>query len=262
MANPSTDSFGSRAGRTLKRFVIFVVVLGLSGAVVFLLSQLNARTFTVEMKDGKLVVMKGRMMPTGSEPYQPGDPALADAYAPLDLAGSSASGLVERRFIERDELDRALFQVIETLAKPRVTSDDPKLLEAGLYYLRRAEKLTGLTEEQKLSVKSLQAEVAYYQARSKLEDAQRLIGESLTQLRLAATAQNRNAHSANQMILAIEPPVKVLEVALRNAVHGLSAPAPADGTAPAAPAPAAPTAPPAALDEKKGDAPAPAAPAP
>jgi hypothetical protein len=247
----------------VKRFVMLVVVLGLSGAVVFLLSQLNARTFTVEARDGKLVVLKGRMMPTGSEPYQPSDPALADAYAPVDLAGTSASGLAERRFIERDELDRALFQVIETLAKPRVTSDDPKLLEAGLYYLRRAEKLTGLTAEQKLSVKSLQAEVAYYQARSKLEDAQRLIGESLSQLRLAAAAQNRNAHSANQMILAVEPPAKALEASLRTAVHGLSAPAavPVEVPAPVVPAAAAPV-PPAAPEEKKPEAPAVPAPAP
>ncbi|MHB8879682.1 MAG: IF-2 protein, partial [Myxococcaceae bacterium] len=127
----------------------------------------------------------------------------------------------------------ALFAVIEGLARPRVTSDDPKALEAGLYYLRRAERLSGLTEEQKLSVKSMQAEVAYYQARSKLEDAQRLIGESLTQLKLAAAAQNRNAHSASKMILAVEPPAKALETALRTAVHGLSAPP--DATPPVMP---------------------------
>ncbi len=251
----SPDSFGARAGRAFRRFVVVVLVLGLGGAVAFLLSQLNARTFTVEQSEGRLVVMKGRMLPTGSEPYRPSDSTLADAYAPLDLAGGSAAGLLERRFLDRDELDRALFDVIETAAKPRVISDDPKVLESGLYYLRRAEKLAGLSEEQRRSVKTMQAEVAYYQARSKLEDAQRLIAEAVVQLKLAATAQTRNAHSANQMILAIEPPVKLLEDALRTAVHGLSAPA-------AVALPASPLAPPTLPAPAPGEAKPAAAPTP
>jgi hypothetical protein len=45
MANQSVnDSFGSRIGRAVKRFVVTVVVLGLAGAVVFLLSQLTSET--------------------------------------------------------------------------------------------------------------------------------------------------------------------------------------------------------------------------
>jgi hypothetical protein len=225
MAYTETDSFGSRAGKTLKRIVITLLVLGLGGAVAFLLSQLNSRTFSLEIQEGKLVVMKGRMFPVGSEPYRPSDPTLADTYAPLDLEGTTPTQVVGQRFTERDELDRALYSVIEGLAKGRVTSDDPQTLDSGLYYLRRADRLTTLTEDQRLSLKQMKQEVAYYQARGKLEEAQREIAEAMTQLRLAAQGNGRNARSANQMITTVEPPAKALEEALRSAVHTLSTPA-------------------------------------
>ena len=88
----TSDSLGRRAGRAFTRLVVTLVVLGLIGAVGFLLSQLNARTFTLQPQDGKLLVMKGRMLPVGSEPYRPSDPVLAAAYAPIDLLGGTAAG--------------------------------------------------------------------------------------------------------------------------------------------------------------------------
>ncbi|HET9158923.1 MAG TPA: hypothetical protein VFN91_19775 [Myxococcaceae bacterium] len=88
----TSDSLGRRAGRAFTRLVVTLVVLGLLGAVGFLLSQLNARTFTLQVQDGKLLVMKGRMLPVGAEPYRPSDPALAAAYGPFDLLGGTAAG--------------------------------------------------------------------------------------------------------------------------------------------------------------------------
>ncbi|MFL5321079.1 MAG: IF-2 protein, partial [Myxococcaceae bacterium] len=81
MAHP--DTFGSRATRALIRLVTVVGVIALLGAVGVLLSELNARTFTVEAQDGRLVVMKGRHLPVSAEPYQPDDASLADTYAPI-----------------------------------------------------------------------------------------------------------------------------------------------------------------------------------
>jgi len=73
----TSDSLGRRAGRAFTRLVVTLLVFALLGAVGFLLAQLNARTFTLQQQDGKLLVMKGRMLPVGSEPYRPSDPALA-----------------------------------------------------------------------------------------------------------------------------------------------------------------------------------------
>jgi hypothetical protein len=214
--------------RSLKKLLIVLLLLGMGGAVAFLLSQLNARTYSVQVVDGNLIVMKGRMFPIGSEPFRPVDPAMRDAYAPIPLDGSSPGNLPEARFTERDELDRALFEVVGRLAKARVSSDDPKQLEQGLSYLRRAEKLLGLSDEQRQSLAEMRSEVAYYLARSKLDQAKADVADGLAQLKLAATSSNRHAHSANQMILEVEPAAKAFEAALRKAAHGLSEPARSD----------------------------------
>jgi uncharacterized membrane protein len=211
--------------RSLKKLLFVLLVLALGGAVTFLLSQLNARTYSVQVVDGSLVVMKGRMLPIGAEPYRPADPVLREAYAPVSLDGTSPGNLPEQRFTEREELDRALFEVVGHLARARVTADDPKVLEQGLYYLRRVEKLSGLSDEQRQSVRDMQSDVAYYLARSMIEQARTEVAEALAQLKLAATTRNRHAHSANQMILELEPAAKAFEEALRKAAHGLSGPA-------------------------------------
>jgi hypothetical protein len=233
---------GHRVGRAFTRFTITLVVLALVGTVGFLLSQLNARTFTLEMNGGTLTVLKGRLLPVGSQAYRPSETSLADAYAPLPLDGESLDpSLLQQRFTERDELDRALFDTIQKLAQPRVISDDPAALERGLYYLRRAEKLSGITAEQKMALKRMESDVAYYQARLKLEDARKLVGEALLQLRAASETPNRHTRSANQMITVVEGPARGLEEALRNAVHSLSAPG-QDGKGAPASVPATPAA--------------------
>jgi hypothetical protein len=255
--------------RAMIRLLVVVVVLGLVGAVGFLLSQLNARTFTIEDQNGSLVVMKGRELPIGSDPYKPADAALADAYAPLPLDGMPLDpALLQQRFTDRDELDRALFEVLQKLALPRVATDDPAALERGFYYMQRADKLGGITPEQRTQLLKLKADVSFYQGRVKLDEARKRISDALVELHLAADSQNRHSRSANQMLLAVEKPAKALEDALREAVNSLSNPPPtptpvADAPKPATPAPtaAAPT-PPAPTPAPAAAAPAPPSTAP
>ena len=232
------QSFGRRATSAFTRLLVTLLILGLGGAVAFLLSQLNARTFTLAQEAGQLVVMKGRMLPAGSLPFRPGDPRLADTYAPIPLEGRDVSGLLEQKFTERDELDRALFPVLESLARPRVQSDEPAQLEKGLYYLRRAELLAGLSDEQRRTLETLKADMAFFLARQKLEEARRDVTEALTQLKLAAESRNRNTQRANQMLTSVGPAAQALEKALRAVDASLGEPG---GTAPTetpAPAPA------------------------
>lgn len=233
MMNPQQNrqSFGRRATSAFTRLLVTLLILGLGGAVVFLLSQLNARTFTLTQENGQLVVMKGRMLPTGAVPYRPGDARLADAYAPIPVEGRDVSGLVEQKFTERDELDRALFPVLEGLARPKVQSDDPELLEKGLYYLRRAELLSGLTDEQRRTLEAMKADVAFYLARQKLEAARRGVTEALAQLKLAAETRNRNTQKANQMLGTVGPAAQALEKALR-AVDASLGESPSTGVTP------------------------------
>ena len=241
---PTRPSLGRRATSAFTRLLVTVLILGLGGLVVFLLSQLNARTFSLAQENGQLVVLKGRMLPVGAVPYQPGDARLADAYAPLPLEGRDVAALLARTFTERDELDRALFPVIEGLARPKVVAEDPVLVEKGLYYLRRAELLSGLSEEQRRTLEQLKADVAFFQARQKLEQARRQVTEALTQLKLAAESRNRHTQRANQMLGAVGPAAQALEAALRAAdALLLGAEPPAASPPPPSPSEPAPPAP-------------------
>ncbi|MGZ6078500.1 MAG: IF-2 protein, partial [Myxococcaceae bacterium] len=201
----TSDSLGRRAGRAFTRLVVTLLVFALLGAVGFLLSRLNARTFTVQQTDGKLIILKGRMLPLGADPYRPSEPALAAAYAPIDLMGGSAAGLDGAKFEERDALDRALFGFLEGLARPRLVSDDPAVLSQGLAALGRMQKLGGISDEQRKTLKSLESEVAFFQARSKLDQARRDIADAVTQLRLAADSGGRHARPAHRMLAVVEP---------------------------------------------------------
>jgi hypothetical protein len=224
MMNPQQQrqSLGRRATSAFTRLLVTLLILALGGGVLFLLSQLNARTFTLAHESGQLVVMKGRMLPTGAVPYRPGDARLADAYAPLPVEGRDVSDLLTQKFTEREELDRALFPLLESLARPRVQSEEPAQLEKGLYYLRRATLLSGLTEEQRRTLETMKADVAFYQARQKLEEARRSVTEALTQLELAAESRNRNTQRANQMLTTVGPLARSLEKALRAIDGGMA----------------------------------------
>ncbi|MFO0596034.1 MAG: biopolymer transporter ExbD [Myxococcaceae bacterium] len=212
--DPQT-SFGARMVRAFRNLLIFTLILGLTGAALYAASLINARTYTLEVRNGQLVVLKGKMMPTGADPWVPADPTLADAYAPLDLQGNVALTVVGPKYAERDELDRALFIVIDMLARPRLESDQPKDLEIGLALVRRAEKLGGLTTEQRASLKKMQSDVAYFLARVRLDDARRQLEEALVQLKLAAESEGKTRQQASLMLLAVEPQVKLLSTTLR-----------------------------------------------
>jgi biopolymer transport protein ExbD len=210
-----SPGFGTRLLRAIRNLFIFALIVGSAGVAVYALSVTNSRTYSLEVRNGSLVVMKGKLMPTGADAWLPGEPALADAYAPLDLEGNVALTVVGKKFEDRDELDRALFQVLEMLARPRLASDTPKDLEHGLALVRRAEKLHGLTDDQRATLKKMQSDVAYFLARVRLDDARRQLEEALAQLKLAAESETKNRQQASLMLLAVEPQVKLLSTTLR-----------------------------------------------
>src|SRR5260370_15493317 len=114
-----------RTTSALTRLVVVLLIFGLGGAVVFLISQLNARTFRVEVIDNNLVITKGRLFPIGGGPYRPAHPALQEAYAALPLEGAGLGTPAELRVHDRDELDPGLFHVLSRLASSRINSADP-----------------------------------------------------------------------------------------------------------------------------------------
>jgi hypothetical protein len=226
------SGFFARAWSFIKTLTVSAVVLASMGGALWALSRLNEKRFRVEARAGQLVVLKGRALPTGFEPYLPSDPALADTYAPVDTLGARAD--LDQIFDDRDALDRALFSVLETQARPRVTSTSPAELAQGLALLRRAERLNGITEAQRSTLRALRAEVSFFVAQNTLEQSQRSVDEALAQLRLATQHDAKHAKEATQMLLAVEPHAKAFSDALRAAIHQLPSPAVTPATPPAA----------------------------
>ena len=209
-------SFGTRLARAFRNLVIFSLVVGSAGAAVYALSLVNSRTYSLEVRGTQLLVMKGKMLPTGAEPWLPSEPSLADAYAPVELDPSApVSAVTGRRFDDRDQLDRALFTVLEAQARPRLESNDGKALDQGLAFVRRAEKLSGLSDDQRASLKKMQSDVAYFLARVRLDDARKQLEEALAQLKIAAESDSKSKSQAALMLLAVEPQVKLLSTTLR-----------------------------------------------
>jgi hypothetical protein len=207
--------------------VVFLALVAAATAGLYVMSLLNARTWSLGLdRSGRLQVLRGKMLPWGTEPFQPADPLLAQAYAPLDLQGNTKLALVGRTFAERDELDRALFSAIEMLAAPRVESEDRRDLELGIELVKRAEALRGLSETQRASLGRLRGEVAYFLAKQRIDEARRQLDEALSQLKLAADADARHKRDATQMLLSVEPQIRALSDTLRAAGEGLPAPAP------------------------------------
>ncbi len=221
---PTARTTGGKLVSGLVRFLMTLVVIALLGLVGYLAAERNARTFSFLADEGQLVVMKGRMLPLGEEPWQPQDAVQAEAYAPIPLEGHTPSQtFLERDFQDRDELDRALFGLLEQLARPRITSDDPRQQERGVYYLRRAALLTGLTGSQRETLTQMQAEVAWYQARLKLEQARQLVEDAMDQLELATRSRDANAGRARQMAQGLTGPVRQFDQALKSVLGGSGA---------------------------------------
>jgi hypothetical protein len=222
MASPTPSTFGQRAGHAFRRLLVSMLVLALAGVVCVLLARDNARTFSLKLEGGKLLVQKGRMLPWGSAPYNPTDTSLADVYAPIDFSGGNIGAVETERFEDRDELDRALFRILEQAARPKLLSDDTQVVASGMALLHRMDRLQGVSEEQRRTLRSLELDVAYDQARIRFEDARRAVAEGLAELRIAADSPTRRARAAHAMLVKVEPAATALEDVLRQVVVTLA----------------------------------------
>jgi len=238
MASPSPSTFGQRAGHAFRRLLVTLLVLALAGVVCVLLARDNARTYSLKVEAGKLTVQKGRLLPWGSAPYHPTDPALAEVYAPVDLGGANVVAPESDRFEDRDELDRAMFRILEQAARPKLLSEDTQVVAGGMALLHRMDKLQGISEEQRRTLRALELDVAYDQARIRFEDARRAVAEGLSELRIAADSPTRRARAAHAMLVKVEPAASALEEVLRQVVTTLADTPPTSTTPPPAVVPA------------------------
>jgi hypothetical protein len=190
----------------MRTVVAWLAILGLLALVGWLVSERNARTWALVPADGRLVVMKGYLLPVGRGAFETSDPAAAAAYAPI-VPPPGKTLPAERSFDERGQVDQAIYELVSGWAREEIASGDPARLERGLGYLVRAEKLPGLSSAQREDLAALRAESGY-------QEAMRLLGRAVDELREAAdrlrrTATSRSSHAGEASLLLREVEVAV-----------------------------------------------------
>ncbi|HEY6101363.1 MAG TPA: hypothetical protein VIW03_18135 [Anaeromyxobacter sp.] len=229
-----STTVAGRSGSGMKGMLAWLAILGLLGLVVWLAAERNARTWHLVPDEGRLVVMRGMLLPAGRHTFDTNDPALAQAYAPL-VAPPGKTLPAERSFEERALLDQALYETMAGWAKEEIASGEPARLERGLGYLTRAEKLPGLSPAQRDDLGALRAESGF-------QEGLRLLGRAADELRDAAeklrrAASSRSAHAADAGVLLrdVEPALEAATGALRaaNKIAKTQPPEPAAASPPA-----------------------------
>lgn len=223
----------------------WIAILGLLALVLWLASERNARTWHLVPDEGRLVVMRGMLLPVGRQPFETSDPALAQAYAPV-VPPPGKPLPAERSFEERSFVDQALYELLAGWAREEIASGDAARLERGLGYLSRAEKLPGLSPAQREDLGALRAESGYWEALRLVAKAADELRDASEKLRRAAGSRSAHAADAGLLLRGVEPAAEAALGAAR-AAHAEAPPA----AAPAAQPPQEPQPAPAAGDSAR-----------
>ncbi len=196
-------------GAGARGLLLTLAVLALLAVVAFLLSERNARQYTLVLEDGALSVKKGIMAPMGRQAFKTDDPALAAAYAPLKPP-PGFSWKEEQDYEDRGALDQALYELLAKWARDDIASEKPELVERALGWLGRADKLAGISAAQREDLRALRAESGYFEARQLLDKTAESLRQARERLRLTAASASRHAGDASEALRRIEPVVDEL----------------------------------------------------
>jgi hypothetical protein len=204
-----------RSGGTFKAALAWLAILALLAAVAWLASERNARSWHLVPSEGRVVVMRGLMLPAGRAAFASSDPTLAQAYAPI-VPPPGRPLPPERTFDERGLLDQAIYELVAAWAREEIASGDPARLERGLGYLARAEKLPGLSPAQRDDLAALRAESAYQEGLRLLGRGAEELREAADRLRRAASSRSPHAAEAAELLRDVEPAAESAAAAARR----------------------------------------------
>ena len=227
---PAAAGTGS-AGRKL---LAWMAILLLAGVVIWLLAERNSRQYFLVVEDGLLSVKKGLLAPVGRQPFRTDDPQLLQAYAPF-RPPPGAQVPAEQAFDDRAGLDQALYELLARWARDDIASQKPELLERGMGFVARAERLAGISAAQREDLKALRAESGFFEARALLDRGVEAIRQARERLRLAAQSSSAHAGDAGEALRSLEPVLEQLHQtarALAPAGTRRAEPAPAPAPAP------------------------------
>jgi len=223
-----------RPHHPFRSLIAWMAILGLAALVAWLASERNARQWFLVPEDAQLVVKRGLPLPAGRARFKTDDPALAQTYAPIKVPAGGPPPQ-EQSFDDRAALDQALFDLLSRWARADIATEKPELLERGLAYVSRAERLAGISAAQREDLRALRAESALFESAWLLERGAEDLRLAREKLRLAADAPGRYSGEALLLLRRIEPLVEEALTASRQAAQR-----PQKKEPPPAPPPSAP----------------------
>lgn len=199
----------------LMRLTLGLVVLGLAASTLYLLAERNSRFYYLSQEGGSLVVSRGAWLPSGKRPYLPEDPRSAQIYAPIALPADAGPFAVQR-FGERQELDRALFDLLAELADTRIRSDRMETMQEGFAFVERASLLPGISAEQATKLRALRAELSFFEGRAHLQEAVVQLRQAREKLELATEASSARGEEAAVLLRRLVPATEILSRTLQR----------------------------------------------
>src|SRR5215468_251106 len=187
---------GAKSGGALRGVVLWLVVLALFGAVLWLASERNERHWRVAITavtddkthDHELRIERGRFFPLGTAP------SADKVYAKIDVPpGEKAPSEIE--FDDQNALDRWLFDVLISWAKSVAKKGDT---HSAASLADRASHLPGLTGEQNAELTSLRTELAWDEAETDVGQALQMLDAAVRDLQSVAAGKGPRALDAQK----------------------------------------------------------------
>jgi hypothetical protein len=182
------DEGGSRGGRGIWGIAQGVLIVVLVIALLWVLSILNTRRYGIEVSSGQVTILKGIRFPWGMSPWQPDDPELAAAYAPVALPAdppTGIAGLGRRTYTEFTEMSAAFFDILAGLASATLYRGAGRNAPLAEMYLNRAQQISGLDAGRSKSLRHLRGDLAYVQADELLQGIEERLRKAATLLKTA-----------------------------------------------------------------------------
>ncbi len=190
--------------RTFGLVLVGLVVAALIGVVLYLLSEINRGRYRLsENEKHELVVQRGAYLPMGFTQLHPEAKDLEKCYAPVPIPEGQGVNTAEV-YEDRADLDRALFGVLAGWSRALLESPEDEDFELALSYVERAELLPGLSEEQRVELRSLRADTAYRNGRRILRGVNEQLTEAARSFEQALRLGTSRPEDAQRWIVEIE----------------------------------------------------------
>lgn len=182
MAKPGEAALRPKPRLRVGRILLGLGLLGATGLGLYAASWLNARRYFLVVDATEVRIERGKMLPTGHEPYFPDDLVLRKAYTTVALPGGLHLPRGETQFDDRTELDQALFRLLKDTLEHVLSQPTERTPILAGQYLGQLEALPGTSLAQQKELAALgrlarraEAQMLLRRAKNNLEEAGKLL---------------------------------------------------------------------------------------